>query len=64
MKILKPVLVAIIIMIVGKVYGYSEELIINLVKFIIGFEIFFNANFIIKKTKNSIELSIKFFTKN
>ena len=64
MKILKPICFAIIVMLVGKVCGYSEKLIIDLVKYIIGFEILLNAKFIIKKTKNSIEFAIKFFTKN
>ena len=64
MKILKPICFSIIVMLVGKVCGYSEELIIDLVRYIIGFEILLNAKFIIKKTKNSIEFAIKFFTKN
>lgn len=64
MKILKPFCFVIIVMLVGKVCGYSEELIIDLVKYIIGFEILLNAKFIIKKTKSSIEFAIKFFTKN
>lgn len=64
MKILKPFCLVIIVMIVGKVCGYREELIIDLVKYIIGFEILLNARFIIKKTKNSIEFIINFFTKN
>lgn len=64
MKILKPLCFMIIVMLVGKVCGYSEELIMDLVKFIIGFEILVNAKFIIKKTKNGIEFTIKFFTKN
>ncbi len=64
MKILKPLCLMISVMLVGKVCGYSEELIMNLVKFIIGFEILVNAKFIIKKTKTGIEFTIKFFTKN
>ena len=64
MKILKPLCFMIIVMLVGKVCGYSEELIMDVVKFIIGFEILVNAKFIIKKTKNGIEFTIKFFTKN
>ena len=64
MKILKPLCLVIIVMLVGKVCGYSEEMIMDLVKFIIGFEILVNAKFIIKKTKAGIEITIKFFTKN
>lgn len=64
MKILKPLCLVIIVMLVGKVCGYSEELIMDLVKFIIGFEILVNAKFIIEKTKNGIEFTIEFFTKN
>lgn len=64
MKILKPLGFMIIIMIVGKVCGYSEELIIDLVKYIIGFKVLLNAKFIINKTKNGIEFAIRLFTKN
>lgn len=64
MKILKPAVFMIIVMVVGKVCGYREELIISLVKSIIGFEILLDTKIIIKKAKNILELSIKFFSKN
>ena len=52
MKIPKHFVFAIVVMIVGKVCGYSEESIMDLVKFII------------KKGKDIKEYAIKFFTKN
>ena len=64
MKIPKPICLVIFIMLVGKACGYSENLIIDLVKWIIGFEIIVNAKLVIKKTKEAIEFAIKIFTKN
>ena len=64
MKIPKHFVFAIVVMIVGKVCGYSEESIMDLVKFIIGFGIVINIKFIIKKGKDIKEYAIKFFTKN
>lgn len=64
MKIPEQIVLVVLIMLVGKACGYSEELIIDLVKFIIGFGIIVNAKFIIKKCKDRIEFAIKFFTKN
>ena len=64
MKIPEHIVLAIVVMLVGKACGYSEESIMSLVKFIIGFGIIVNAKFIIKKCKDSIEFAIKFFTKN
>ena len=64
MKIPEQIVLVVLIMLVGKVCGYSEELIIDLVKFIIGFGIIVNAKFIIKKAKDIKEFTIKFFTKN
>lgn len=64
MKIPKPICLVIVIMLVGKDCGYSEELIIGLVKYIIGFEILLNAKVIIKTAKGIYEFAIKLFTKN
>ena len=64
MKIPEQIVLVVLVMLVGKVCGYSEELIIDLVKFIIGFGIIVNAKFIIKKAKGIKEFTIKFFTKN
>lgn len=64
MKIPEQIVLVVLVMLVGKVCGYSEELIIDLVKFIIGFGIIVNAKFIIKKAKDIKEFTIKFFTKN
>lgn len=64
MKIPEQIVLVFLVMLVGKVYGYSEELIIDLAKFIIGFGIIVNAKFIIKKSKGIKEFTIKFFTKN
>lgn len=64
MKIPEQIVLVFLVMLVGKVCGYSEELIIDLVKFIIGFGIIVNAKFIIKKAKGIKEFTIKFFTKN
>ena len=64
MKIPEQIVLVVLIMLVGKACGYSEELIIDLVKFIIGFGIIVNAKFIIKKSKDIKEYAIKFFTKN
>ena len=64
MKIPEQIVLVVLIMLVGKACGYSEELIMDLVKFIIGFGIIVNAKFINKKCKDSIEFAIKFFTKN
>ena len=64
MKIPKHFVFVIVVMIVGKVCGYSEESIMDLVKFIIGFGIVINAKFIIKKGKDIKEYAIRFFTKN
>ena len=64
MKIPEQIVLVVLVMLVGKVCGYSEELIIDLVKFIIGFGIIVNAKFIIKKAKDIKEFTIKFYTKN
>ena len=64
MKIPEQIVLVVLVMLVGKVCGYSEELIIDLVKFIIGFGIIVHAKFIIKKAKDIKEFTIKFFTKN
>lgn len=65
MKIPKQIVLVILVMVVGKACGYSEESIMSLVKFIIGFGMFIvNAKFIIKKAKGIKEFTIKFFTKN
>lgn len=58
------VILVILVMVVGKACGYSEESIMSLVKFIIGFGIIVNAKFIIKKGKDIKEYAIKFSTKN
>ncbi len=64
MKIPKQFVFVVLVMLVGKACGYSEEFVMNLAKFIIGFGIIVKAKLIIKKTKDSIEFTIKFFTKN
>ena len=64
MTISKPICLIIVVMIVGKACGYSENLIIDLVKFIIGFEIIVSIRFIITKSKKLKQLAIKIFTKN
>ena len=64
MKIPEQIVLVVLVMLVGKVCGYSEELIIDLVKFIIGFGIIVNAKFIFKKAKDIKEFTIKFFSKN
>ena len=64
MKIPEQIVFVVVVMLVGKACGYSEESIMNLVKFIIGFGIVVNIKFIIKKTKEIKEYAIKFFTKN
>ena len=64
MKIPEHIVLVIVVMVVGKVCGYSEKLIVDLVKFIIGFGIVVNAKFIIKRVKDIKEFTIKFFTKN
>lgn len=64
MKIPKHFIFAIVVMIVGKVCGYSEESIIDLVKLILGFGIIINAKFIKKNGKIIKEYAIRFFTKN
>ena len=64
MKIPEQIVLVIVVMLVGKACGYSEESIMSLVKFIIGFAIIVNAKFIIKKSKDIKEYAIKFFTKN
>ena len=64
MKIPEQIVLVVLVMLVGKVCGYREELIIGLVKFIIGFGIIVKAKFIIKKAKEIKEFTIKFFTKN
>ena len=64
MKIPKPICLVIIVMLVGKARGYREELIIGLVKHIVGFEMLVNAKVIIKKAKDFKEFAIEFFTKN
>ena len=51
MKIPEQIVLVIVVMLVGKACGYSEESIMSLVKFIIGFGIIVNAKFIIKKSK-------------
>ena len=63
MKIPEQIVLVIVVMLVGKACGYSEESIMSLVKFIIGFGIIVNAKFIIKKSKDIKEYAIKFFTK-
>lgn len=63
MKIPEHIVLAIVVMVVGKACGYSEESIMSLVKFIIGFGIIVNVKFIIKKSKDIKEYAIKFFTK-
>ncbi len=52
MEIQSKLLFVVIVMLVGKACGYSEETIISLVKFIVGVEIIVNAEFIIKKSKD------------
>lgn len=64
MKIPEQIVFVVLIMLVGKACGYSEEFVMNLAKFIIGFGIIVNAKFVIKKAKDIIEFTIKFFTKN
>lgn len=64
MKIPEQIVLVILVMLVGKACGYSEESIMGLVKFIIGFGIIVNAKFSIKKGKDIKEYVIKFFTKN
>ncbi|MFR8115761.1 MAG: hypothetical protein ACLVAK_01940 [Clostridia bacterium] len=64
MEIPKQIAFVVIVMLVGKACGYSEETIISLVKFIVGVEIIVNAEFIIKKSKDIKEYIIKLFAKN
>ena len=64
MKIPEQIVLVIVVMLVGKACGYSEESIMSLVKFIIGFGIVVNTKFIIKKGKDIKEYIIKIFTKN
>ena len=64
MKIPERIVLVIVVMLVGKACGYSEESIMSLVKFIIGFGIVVNTKFIIKKGKDIKEYIIKIFTKN
>ena len=64
MKIPEQIVFVVLIMLVGKASGYSEEFVMNLAKIIIGFGIIVNAKFVIKKAKDIIEFTIKFFTKN
>ena len=64
MKIPEQIVLVILVMLVGKACGYSEESIMGLVKFIVGFGIIVNAKFVIKKGKKIKEYAIKFFTKN
>ena len=64
MTISKQICLIIVVMIVGKACGYSENLIIDLVKFIIGFEIIVNIKFIAKKSKELKQFAINIFTKN
>ena len=64
MKIPEQFVLVIVVMLVGKACGYSEESIMSLVKFIIGFGIVVNTKFIIKKGKDIKEYIIKIFTKN
>ena len=68
MKISKHFLVAtlvIIVMVVGKACGYSEELIMDSIfKSIIGFEILVNVRFTIQKVDNKKTFTLEFFTKN
>ena len=56
-------LVIFIVMIIGKVCDYNEKLIIDLLKFIIGFDIIIKNNIKIKKLKNVVEVTITFITK-
>lgn len=56
-------LVIFIVMIIGKVYNYNEKLIIDLLKFIIGFDIIIKTKIKIKKLKDVIEVTITFITK-
>lgn len=64
MKIPEQIVLVIVVMLVGKACGYSEESIMSLVKFIIGSGIVVNTKFIIKKGKDIKEYIIKIFTKN
>lgn len=64
MEISKTTVLVISILLVGKACGYSEDLIIGLVKYIIGFEIFINAKVIIKTAKKAYEFVVELFTKN
>ena len=64
MKIPEQIVLVIVVMLVGKACGYSEESIMSLVKFIIGFGIIVTAKCIIKKCKDIKDYAIKFFTKN
>ena len=64
MKIPEQIVLVSLVMLVGKACGYSEELIMNLVKFIISFGIIVKAKFIVKKGKDIKEFVVKFFTKN
>lgn len=64
MKIPKQGVLIILVMLVGKACGYSEESIMGLVKFIIGFGIIVDAKLVIKKGKDIKEYAIKIFTKN
>ena len=52
MKIPEQFVLVFLVMLVGKACGYSEESIMSLVKFIIGFGIVVNTKFIIKKGKD------------
>lgn len=63
MKIPKQYVFAFVIMLVGKACGYSEESIVDLVKFIMGFGIIVSSKFIIKKDKDTKEYTIKFSLK-
>lgn len=52
-----------IVMIIGKVCNYNEKLIIDLLKFIIGFDIIIKTNIKIKRLKDVIEVTITLITR-
>ncbi len=68
MKILEPLLFSICIMIVGKICGYSEKLLLDFlastIKWFVGFEILVNCKIVVRKIGDYIRIAINFFTKN
>lgn len=64
MKVPEHIVLVIVVMLVGKVCGYSEKSIMDLVKYIISFGILVKAKFIIKKLKDIKEFTLTLFTKN